>query len=160
DGTNKGARVGWRREIIDAVIAVTGDVIGWRHGPAIGAPIRDHERVCCGICRAYEYLQIPLANGRVRRVANVKIEVDLAVYGVESQMGEQKGAPSPARAVIELRPGRWVAIADREGAPGCLIVVHGQADLLEVVLAGGHGGSLAHSLHRRQQQADQDADDG
>ena len=38
--------------------------------------------------------------------------------------------------------------------------VQGQADLLQVVLAGGAAGGFAGGLHRRQQQRDQHADDG
>jgi hypothetical protein len=34
-----------------------------------------------------------------------------------------------------------------------------QRDLFQVVLAGGAGRSLAHLLHGRQQQANQDGDD-
>jgi hypothetical protein len=37
--------------------------------------------------------------------------------------------------------------------------MHGQTHLLEIVLALGAGGGLAHFLHGRQQQADQDGDD-
>ena len=39
-------------------------------------------------------------------------------------------------------------------------IVDSQADLLEVVLALGAASSLAHLLHSRQQQADEDSNDG
>ena len=40
------------------------------------------------------------------------------------------------------------------------MVVAGQADLLEIVGALRAAGGLAHVLHGRQEQADQDGDDG
>jgi hypothetical protein len=40
-----------------------------------------------------------------------------------------------------------------------VVVVDGDADLLEVVGAGGAGGGLAHFLHSGQQQPDQHGDD-
>jgi hypothetical protein len=49
--------------------------------------------------------------------------------------------------------------ARRERAECRVVVVTGEADLLEVVAALHAGGGLAHLLHRRQQQADQDGDD-
>ena len=42
---------------------------------------------------------------------------------------------------------------------GTLVVVKGDAELLQVVLALGAGGGLADLLHGRQEQADQDGDD-
>ena len=39
------------------------------------------------------------------------------------------------------------------------MVVHGQADLFEVVLALGAAGRLAHLLDGRQEEADEDCDD-
>ena len=48
---------------------------------------------------------------------------------------------------------------ERERAVGVVVVVQGQADLLEVVDALGAAGGLAGRLHGRQQQADQDGDD-
>ena len=44
----------------------------------------------------------------------------------------------------------------RQAAVGVVVVVHCQANLLQVVLAGTAGGGLAHFLHGRQQQADED----
>ena len=41
-----------------------------------------------------------------------------------------------------------------------MVVVDGQPELLEVVLAGGPGGRLADLLHRGQQQPDEHGDDG
>ena len=41
-----------------------------------------------------------------------------------------------------------------------MVVVQGQADLLQVVDALGAAGGLARRLHGGQEQADQDGDDG
>ena len=50
--------------------------------------------------------------------------------------------------------------ADREAVQGRVVVVQGDADLLEVVGALGPAGRLAGRLDGRQQQGDQHADDG
>ena len=50
--------------------------------------------------------------------------------------------------------GREVALAALLGVVKC------DADLMQVVLAGGHPGSLSHSLYGRQQQGHQHDDDG
>src|SRR5262249_2000101 len=49
-----------------------------------------------------------------------------------------------------------------EGEPlvGIFVVVHGQADLLEVVLALRACGGVADLLYRGQEQPDEDGDDG
>src|SRR5260370_13126584 len=48
----------------------------------------------------------------------------------------------------------------REGAQAGVVIVHGQADLLEVVGALNLIGSLADFLHCRQEQGNQGADNG
>ena len=48
----------------------------------------------------------------------------------------------------------------RPGPVRALVVVEGQADLLEVVLAPGTGRGLAGLLDGGEEQADQDGDDG
>ena len=50
--------------------------------------------------------------------------------------------------------------ARREAAVHAFVVVQGEADLLQVVLALHAGGGLADLLDGGQQQADQDGDDG
>jgi hypothetical protein len=50
--------------------------------------------------------------------------------------------------------------AGGEVLAGIVVVVHGQADLLEVVLTLQTAGGLAHLLHGGQEQAQQDGDDG
>ena len=57
--------------------------------------------------------------------------------------------------MVEGRP-----FAPGERAEGALVVVQGQADLLQVVRALGAAGRLAGRLHGGQQQGDQDGDDG
>ena len=57
--------------------------------------------------------------------------------------------------------GMWRGVgAGREAAVGVVVVVARQRDLLEVVGALHPRGGLADLLHRGQQQADQDRDDG
>src|SRR5262249_32890401 len=61
------------------------------------------------------------------------------------------------------RPGGKGLAADPgggEGAVAVVVVVDGQADLLEVVGALQACGGLADLLHRGEQQADEDRDDG
>ncbi len=48
----------------------------------------------------------------------------------------------------------------RKASKDILVVVHPQADLLEVVGTLGAVGGFAHFLHGRQQERDEDADDG
>ena len=50
--------------------------------------------------------------------------------------------------------------AGREAADGVVVVVHGQADLLQVVDALRPAGGLPRRLDRREQEGDQDRDDG
>ena len=50
--------------------------------------------------------------------------------------------------------------AGRKATPGVVVGVQGQADLLQVVAAGGPGGGRPDLLDGRQEQADQDGDDG
>src|SRR5262249_37632325 len=53
-----------------------------------------------------------------------------------------------------------VAAAAREDAERVVVVVEGEAQLLEVVAALDAGGGVADLLHRGYQEADQDGDDG
>ena len=69
------------------------------------------------------------------------------------------GAPAhPGRVVV---PGvdLDLGMPKREPAGSALVVVQGQADLLEVVDALDAAGGLARRLHGGQQQRDQDRDD-
>src|SRR5262249_27356893 len=71
---------------------------------------------------------------------------------VDSVLGQVAG-----ERVIDVRFAALVA--GRQNALGALVVVGGEAQLLEVVLALGARGSLAHLLNCRQEQADQDRND-
>src|SRR5262249_52941296 len=73
--------------------------------------------------------------------------------------GGGRPPPPPARGVNPAA----AAFADRarrQPFVHVVVHVHGQAELLEVVLALGAGGRRPHLLHRRHQQADQHRDDG
>src|SRR5262249_37832152 len=91
-------------------------------------------------------------------------EIDLLVQVVLFDVGQQVGRPAPARpdVVVGGAVGVRVAIdvAGREAVVGVVVVVQGQADLLEVVRTLHACGGLADLLHGRQQQPDEDADDG
>src|SRR5262249_20535291 len=51
-------------------------------------------------------------------------------------------------------------VAGREAPVATLVVVQGEADLLQVVHALGPPGRFPGRLHRREQQGDEDGDDG
>src|SRR5262249_9499772 len=68
------------------------------------------------------------------------------------------GRDGCARGGADLRAAG--AFAPGKFLDGVVVGVHGQADLLEVVLALGAGGRLADLLDGGHQQADQDGDDG
>src|SRR5262249_34264565 len=81
--------------------------------------------------------------------------------GALFDVGEQEHHPGTAPATTSAKrrcirgaAGREVAVA------GGGVVVQGDADLMQVVLAGTACGSLADLLDGRHQQADQDGDDG
>src|SRR5262249_14812974 len=59
-----------------------------------------------------------------------------------------------------LRPASLVQVARRQGLDDRVIVVDGQAELLQVVDALRPARRLAGRLHGRQQQGNQDGDDG
>ena len=69
----------------------------------------------------------------------------------------------PAMVHLPEHPGfgvRSLHLARGELAVVVVEAVQGQADLLEVALAAGAVGRLAHLLHRGQEQSDQHGDDG
>ena len=81
-----------------------------------------------------------------------------AYSGCWSRYGRANTAQPPAGGVVlHLECGRLVP--RREPAAGLVVVVEGDADLPQVVLAGGSGRGRPHLLHGRQQQADQDGHD-
>jgi hypothetical protein len=71
-----------------------------------------------------------------------------------------KGIGRAAREWIDVRLGIWHLHRWWQLAVGVVVVVGGQAELLEVVGALDAGGGLADLLDGGQQQADQDGDDG
>src|SRR5262249_32015484 len=83
---------------------------------------------------------------------------DLAKEGVLLQVRQQEGAPAPARR--RVRVGGGGEVAGRERPAGVVVLVAGEADLLQVVGALAAGGGLPHFLHGRHQEADEDGDDG
>ena len=89
------------------------------------------------------------------------VEVDRVIDRglVHLAQGQRKEAmPAPGGQAVQraLLPGDR---ARREDAVGGLVVVQGDAELLEVVRARGAPGGLAGRLHRRQGERDQDRDD-
>src|SRR5207249_2276497 len=65
---------------------------------------------------------------------------------------DQHGPGTPATTVRPNPRGEHVVAV--------VVIVHGQTELLEVVLAAHAVGRLAHALHRRQQQTDEHGNDG
>ncbi len=100
----------------------------------------------------------------VDAAAHRQLEIDLVVDIALFQVGQQEGRPAPSgpHVVVGGAVGVGVAIqvAGRKVLVGVVILVQRQADLLEVVDALAACGGLAHLLYRRQQEADQHADDG
>src|SRR5262249_55085755 len=88
--------------------------------------------------------RIPAGPGRL---------LGLLVEVVLLDVRQDEAGPADAVAEDFLAAGRQRLIR-------VVVVVHGQAELLEVVLALDAGGGLAHLLHRRQQEPDQDGNDG
>src|SRR5207249_4191264 len=89
-------------------------------------------------------------------------QVGAAVKGVLLDEGQDMVAPGPLAAVRGAggSGARRVPAALRESADLVVEAVEGDADLFEVVLALETHRDLADFLHRGQQQADQDGDDG
>src|SRR5262249_42642937 len=113
-----------------------------------------------------------LARGLIGRIGDRQAEVERVAQGALLQVGEQLREQAPARPEVG---GEGGAVARRQGpggigedrdhppreaADGALVIVEGQADLLEVVDAGGAPGRLAGGLDGRQQECDQHRDDG
>jgi hypothetical protein len=79
------------------------------------------------------------------------VQVPLGVQVVLLEVGEDQHGPGGPLVVGDGR---------RQRPPDVVVVVHGQADLLEVVGALGAEGRLARLLDGRHRQADQHRDDG
>src|SRR5262249_14592251 len=72
------------------------------------------------------------------------------------------GSPAPAGHGVggAIVIGSCGLITGWESVMGIVVLMKGQANLLEVILALHAVGRLPHLLNRRQEQTDQDADDG
>src|SRR5262249_60104243 len=97
--------------------------------------------------------------GRTPRapVARVGEGVGLLVQVVLLDVGQDLAQPGP------VKVGVAVGVAcdpRRQPLVYVVVAVQAEADLLEVVLAAGAGGGLAHLLDGGQEQADQHRDDG
>ena len=117
-----------------------------------------NERVDLGVCP-----------GRVDQVAEYRVgvfaspvEVDGVVVLRLLQEGEHHGERAEVLLDIVVADGvpHAAAAAHGEDVVDRVVVVQGQADLLEVVDALGPPGGLAGRLHGGQEQGDQDGDDG
>ena len=103
------------------------------------------------------------------RPPRADVPVQLVVQRHLVDLAQQRGRPVQ-RPGVEVQPWGPVGVAPdveapvvhqgREGAQLGHVVVHGQAQLLEIVLALGPPGRLAGRLHGRQQKCDENGDDG
>jgi hypothetical protein len=93
-----------------------------------------------------------VAEGAVGITADdvIAVEVEGVVQVLLLEVGQGEGHPGPPAAPLDAR---------RQAALGVVVVVHRQADLLQVVGALGAPGGLAGTLHGRQEQGDEHADD-
>src|SRR5262249_24278131 len=122
--------------------------------PAVVAAVGDGKRREVLVGWAEVNRQERGADSSVGGVADIELEVDLAIEVVLFQLRQQVRAPAPARTLIGIRPGCRVVVADGKGAAAVVVAVHRQANLPQVVLTGGQVGQLADLLHRRQGQGD------
>ena len=112
-------------------------------------PVRRRRRVR----RAEEAVDVREPAGGVGRGLDRQVEVDALKRGVCSNWGRSIAAqpqPGPVSVAVgvEVRD-----VAGREGLVGLVVVVQGQADLLQVVDALRPPGRLARRLDGGQQQA-------
>lgn len=93
-------------------------------------------------------------------VTDPEIEIDGVVDGILAELTQKRRVDAPALfGLVDVRVPHPAARPHRERAVDVMIVVQGQADLLEVVDALHPTGRLAHGLDGRQQQGDQHGDD-
>ena len=90
----------------------------------------------------------------MERVVDWQVAADLAPEIVLLQLRQDFAAPTPAF----IRPA--AGPAGGQTAVGVVVEMQGYAELLLVVPATGGAGRLAGKLHRGQDQADENANDG
>src|SRR5262249_18700978 len=124
-----------------------------------------------GVAGAGEHLEVHGEHGQGGGVLVQPVgwDVGLFVHVVLLDVRQDPGDPAPVRGAHAAAPGavgagrvgqaKLVAVAG-QGAQRVVVVVAGQGELLEVVGTTHAGGGLAHLLHRRQQQPDEDGNDG
>src|SRR5581483_6252773 len=98
-----------------------------------------------------------------------QLPVDVVLLDVRQQVhqhpyplgrvGAGRGGGGEVAAVGIVDVGFGAVVAGGQNPVGSVVVVGGQADLLEIVRAAHSGGGLADLLDGGQQQADQDRDD-
>src|SRR5262249_37801427 len=78
------------------------------------------------------------------------------------QGGQEERRPAPARGRVRgpVRVRARRQVTRRQRLVDVVVVVTGEPDLFQVVLAPGTAGGLAHLLHGWQEQADEYGDDG
>src|SRR5262249_47956454 len=107
-----------------------------------------------------------VAPGLIHRRASLPAGGDVGedhfVHVALLDVGQQVGKPASIELVaVDPRIGaaRRGAEVAGHGLVNVVIMVHGDAKLMEVVLTLGAAGGLAHRLHRRDEQPNQNADD-
>jgi hypothetical protein len=97
------------------------------------------------------------------QVDNGLAEIELIVQRSAVNVRQEICGPRPAAAAVAVGAGREVGrsmlMPDRKDVERIVVVVQGEAELVQVVLALRPAGGLARLLNRRQQQRDQDGDD-
>src|SRR5262249_13972467 len=140
--------------------AVAAEVVGMRHRcNRVGeVTVVNREGLLVGIRGALEDLERQLGGRRVASYPHSPAAIDLVVDVALFEIGQKQGRPAPSRpdVVIGGAVGVRVAIdvAGRKAIIAVVVVVQGQADLLEVVGTPHARSGLSYLLHRGYQQAD------
>src|SRR5262249_55302166 len=105
------------------IVAIAGYIAGPSHDPTFGPAVSDGEVAGIGSGRADEDFQGCGAHAIVGGMADIQVEIDLAMEIVLLQEGQQECAPAPTGAVVELRPGGRVVVADGESTQRVVVVL-------------------------------------
>ena len=97
---------------------------------------------------------------RAEAVVPGLLEVHLHSRGALLKIGKDAAMDRPRAVVAREGGARRMEHARRKGALGRLVVVRCQRELTDIVATGTPPRRLAGALHRRQEQADERADDG